>query len=222
MFELMLAETFVNAAILCLLLFLIAKHEADFSFSKVAMVVAGIQLGGFLAQVFLFDMIGWFTLAVSFVLAFVMVEAFCWLNISKTILVVVLFCIFQTGTKIGFNAIAAYFSPEIAQQQDAELGEVVKMLNAQVEGGEAPAPPQVPTLKQKGSPLPDWKTARENLKLGGAMLNDKGGYVAIVNGEIVEVGDIVKEELGRVVFRWKVSAISKHDIDFERMDAQPK
>ncbi len=47
MFELMLIEIFVNAAVLRLILFLIAKHEADYSFSKVAMTTAGIGLQGF-------------------------------------------------------------------------------------------------------------------------------------------------------------------------------
>ncbi len=221
MFELMLAETFANAAILCTLLYLIAKHEADFSFAKVAMVVAAIQLAGFLTQAFLFERIGWFTLAVSFVLALLLVNRFCWLNMKKTLLVVILFCIFQAGTKIGMTAISAHFKPQSGQIDDSELGDVVKMLNAHA-GAAMPSSAEADAPEKKEEGLAQWKAARAGLKLGGVMLNDEGGYVAIVNGNIVEVGDIVKHEFDRLIFRWKVAAISKHDIDFTPLDVQPK
>ena len=221
MFELMLAETFVNAAILCAILYLVAKHEADFSFSKVAMVAAGIQLIAFLTQVFLFDRIGWFTLAVSFVFALLLVMRFCWLNVAKSLLVVAIFFVFQAGTKVGFASIAAYFAPEPVQSQDSQLGDVVKMLNSQF-GDSDGTPAKARRQKEEAAPADQWTAARQALKLGGVMLNDEGGYVAIVNNEIVEVGDTVKLEFGRAIYRWKVTSISKHNVDFEPVDIQPK
>jgi hypothetical protein len=221
MFELMLAETFVNAAILCGVLFLVAKHEADFSFSKVAMVAAAIQLVAFLTQVFLFDKIGWFTLAFSFVFALLLVKRFCWLSVKKSLLVVAIFCVFQAGTKLGFASIAAYFAPDPIQPADTELGAVVEMLNAQF-GASDDAPAKARRSEQETAGADPWTTARQALKLGGVMLNDEGGYIAIVNDEIVEVGDIVKLEFGRTIYRWKVTTISKHNVDFEPLDTQPK
>lgn len=221
MFELMLAETFVNATILCTILYVVAKHEADFSFAKVAMVVAGIQLVAFLVQVFLFDRIGWFTLAVSFVFTLLLVKQYCWLNMKKTLLVVVVFSLFQAGTKVGVTAITAYFTPEPIQPPDSELGEVVKMLNSQFSDGEDTraegAPPKGP---DDGNG--QWREARQALKLGGVMLNDEGGYVAIVNDQIVEVGDTVTLEFDKMLYRWRVATISKHNADFEPLDIQPK
>ncbi len=220
MFELMLAETFVNAAILCTILYVVAKHEADFSFSKVAMVVAGIQLASFLAQVFL-NTVPWFTLLISFVFTLLFVQKFCWLSFKKTLVVVLIFCVFQAGTKVGFNAIAAQFTPKPVQPPDSELGEVVKMLNSQLGDAGDAHPKKTPA---KGSDAADaqWKEARQALKVGGVMLNDDGGYVAIVDGEIVEVGDPVKLKHGKLIYRWKVTAISKHSVDFEPLDVQPK
>ena len=40
MFEFMIGDVFLNAAILCAILYLVAKHEADYIFAKVAMVTA--------------------------------------------------------------------------------------------------------------------------------------------------------------------------------------
>jgi len=220
MFELMLAETFLNAAILCTILYVVAKHEADFSFAKVAMVVAGIQLASFLAQVFL-NTVAWFTLLISFVFTLLFVQKFCWLSFKKTLVVVLIFCVFQAGTKVGFNAIAAQFTPQPVQPPDSELGEVVKMINAQVaDAGDTR--PKKPLVKESGTDTAQWKEARQALKIGGVMLNADGSYVAIVNGDIVEVGDPVKLEHGKLRYRWKVTTISRHDVDLEPLDVQPK
>jgi hypothetical protein len=202
--ELMLGEIFLDAGILCVILFLVAKHEADYSFAKVAMVTAGIGLGSFLIHIFLFDKIGWLSLLVIFALASVMIKVFCWLSFPKTILVVALFCMFQIGTKFGMNAIAGYLFPE---EEQPKLTQLI---------------PSAPVATKVITKTENWGAARKGLILEGSMLNDKKQYVAIVNGEVVEVGDRISYKLGSDTYEWTVSEISKHAIEFKPLGIKAK
>jgi hypothetical protein len=190
-----IADITSNAVILCLILYLVAKHEADYSFAKVAMVTAVIGLVAFLVQTFLFDKIGWFTMAVVFVLATALVKQFCWLRWGKTILVVVLFCACHVGLKIGM----AMLKGEPVEQS----GVVTKK--------------SIDRNKYKG-----WNDARKELVLSATMISDTGDYAAMVNGEIVEVGDIVSVPDDSIIYRWKVDKISKHAIEYIQLRIDTK
>jgi len=223
MLELSITEVFIDAAILSALLYLIGKHEADFSFAKVAMVTAGIGLGSFLIHTFLFDKIGWLVLVATFALSAGMITTFCWLPLPKTILVVVLFSLVQVGVKFGVGALlhgmfADTAQPELLQAQPAQAQ---PQPQAQPQAEPQPQVEPSPPASVGGIPT-DWEAARKALKLEGAMLNAQGNYVAIVNGEIVEVGDTISCRLSRLIYTWQVREISKHDIDFKPLDAEPE
>ena len=99
MFVLQLAEILFKAGILCLLLYLMARHEADYSFTKVAMVTAGITLGNLLMEVFLMHYIGWLTIIPIAGFVIFMLMQFCWIPFKKAVLVTVPFlavCILLT------------------------------------------------------------------------------------------------------------------------------
>ena len=91
MFVFQLAEILFKAGILCLLLYLVARHEADYSFTKVAMVTAGITLGNLLMEVFLRHYIGWLTIIPIAGFVIFMLMQFCWLSFKKAVLVTVPF-----------------------------------------------------------------------------------------------------------------------------------
>ncbi len=112
MFEFMIGDVFLNAAILCVILYLVAKHEAEYSFARVAMVTTVTSLGAFLIQIFLFEMIGWFTIGLVFLLTAAMIMMFCWVRLWKTVIVVTLFCAFHFGLEITADDIQEHFFPD--------------------------------------------------------------------------------------------------------------
>ncbi len=242
--ELLFIEIFVNAAVLCLILFLIAKHEADYSFQKVAMTTAGISLGSFLIHVFLFDKIGWYSLILMFAFSAIMIKTFCWISLGKTLIVIAIFCTFQIGGKVGIHLISQHFaSPKLPPSQSEQAYEIAKEMGLIASPNDTqnpiPKPTEKPKTDKNKSKLPklknpfsksekkkikshNWDEARKTLIHGGTMLNSAGDYVAIVNGEIVEVDDVISHSMKSVTYRWKVTEISKHNTKFEQLDMKAK
>jgi len=110
------AQIFLEAGVLCLLLYLVARHEADYSFQKVAMVTAGITVGSLLLEGLLSEHIGNFTVLPVLGFVIVMLMTFCWVSFSKSIIVVVVFCCFHVGLAMGVSALQAYFQEKVAAQ----------------------------------------------------------------------------------------------------------
>lgn len=107
MIEIMLAEIFLKAFVLCGILYLVARHEADYSFQKVAMVVGGIVAGNAIIEASLCDRIGVYTLIPAMVFTAFMVITFCWVSVRRAVLVVALFTAVQAGIAYGRDAFAA-------------------------------------------------------------------------------------------------------------------
>lgn len=99
--ELMIGQILLQALILCGLLYLIARHEADFEFAKVAMVVAGITLGNFIIELTLIPRIGVFTPLAEIAFVVFMITKFCWVRWWKAVIVSVLFIAVQLGMAFG-------------------------------------------------------------------------------------------------------------------------
>ena len=204
MFEFMIGDAFLNAAILCAILYLVAKHEADYSFAKVAMVTAVTGLGAFLIQLFLFDMIGWFTIGLVFLLTAAMIMTFCWVRLWKTVIVVTLFCLFHVGIEIGVDGVQEHFFPDDSEGADSTQtsAQTSAIDVAEIETG--------------------WEAAKATLVLSGTMSAGNGEFTAMVNGEVLEVNDTVSARVKTKTYQWRVRAISKHDIKYERLGIQPK
>jgi hypothetical protein len=200
MFEFMIGDVFLNAAILCAILYLVAKHEADYSFAKVAMVTAVTGLGAFLIQIFLFDMIGWYTIGLVFLLTAAMIMTFCWVRLWKTVIVVTLFCAFHFGIQIGVDGVEQHFFPDNSEGVDSMQTSAISV--AKIETG--------------------WEAAKKMLLLSGTMSAGNGEFTAMVNGEVLEVNDTVSVRVNTKTYQWRVHAISKHDIEYERLGIQPK
>ena len=204
MFEFMIGDVFLNAAILCAILYLVAKHEADYSFAKVAMVTAVTGLGAFLIQIFLFEMIGWYTIGLVFLLTAAMIMTFCWVRLWKTVIVVTLFCAFHVGIQIGVDGVQEHCFPDDSKdangtQRSAQRNEIDM---AKIESG--------------------WEAAKKTLVLSGTISAGNGDFSAMVNGEVLDVNDTVSVHVRTKTYQWRVHAISKHDIEYERLGIQPK
>jgi|GEM_PF-2917727 len=89
----LLFEVFIKAFLLCILLYIVARDEADFEFRKVTMVTAGIVLGAVILDATLTRYIGLFTLIPISALIIFMVMQFCWVRFWRSLLVAVPFLI---------------------------------------------------------------------------------------------------------------------------------
>lgn len=103
MIEIMLAEVFVKAAVLCLLLYLFARGEADFNFRKVSMVTAGLTLGSLLLEGLLKDHLGVFVLLPIVILTVLILMQFCWVTWWQALLVALPF----VGVSLGMSLVTA-------------------------------------------------------------------------------------------------------------------
>ena len=120
--DVMIANIFLQALVLCGLLWLIARHEADLDFAKVAMVVAGITLGNFVLQAVLAKHIGLFVIPTQIVFMVWMLCTFCWLRWWKATIVVVLFAAISFGMSVGFALVVK----KVDSSVDAAGGTVVE------------------------------------------------------------------------------------------------
>lgn len=89
----LLFELFVKAFLLLLLIYIVAREEADFDFQKVAMVTAALALGAVVLNAFLAPYIGALTLIPIAALAVFMVMKFCWVRFWRSLLIVIPFLI---------------------------------------------------------------------------------------------------------------------------------
>lgn len=91
----LIIQVLIQAAILQLSLKLIAKHEADTSFSKAAMVTAGVMVGNFLVILLLgkiFPLLIW---PAQIALTAAVIMTFCWISFWKSVIVVLVFVAVQ-------------------------------------------------------------------------------------------------------------------------------
>ena len=67
-----------------------------------------------------------------------------------------------------------------------------------------------------------WEAAKKTLVLSGTISAGNGNFTAMVNGEVLDVNDTVSVRVKKKTYQWRVHAISKHDIEYERLGIQPK
>ena len=89
----MIVEVFIKAFLLCILIYIVAREEADYEFRKVTMVTAGIILGAVILDAALTRYIGLLTLLPIAVFVVFMVMQFCWLRFWQALLVAIPFLI---------------------------------------------------------------------------------------------------------------------------------
>lgn len=151
--ELMVAEIFIKAFVLCALLYLVARHEADFQFAKVAIVTAGITLGSFFIEVLLVDRIGLWTVFPIIAFILFMIVKFCWVSFWKGLVVTVLFMTFNIALAAAVQTFLGGVSQAVdkAVQSASDQGDMKQAMEAfkdvaramGAEGGTAGVPASV-------------------------------------------------------------------------------
>jgi hypothetical protein len=86
-----------------------------------------------------------------------------------------------------------------------------------------PVPESTPDLG-----LPDWDGARKRMDSRGISRigRDRDGgqdkYLAVINGKVVEAGDIVTVPFEGRIYRWRIQAIGPQGIALTRLDIRPQ
>ncbi|MDD5483870.1 MAG: hypothetical protein PHP98_09530 [Kiritimatiellae bacterium] len=89
----LLIEVFIKAFLLLILLYIVARDEADFDFRKVSMVTAAIVLGAVIMDGLLTRWIGLFAIVPIAVFTVFMVMQFCWVRFWRSLLVAIPFLV---------------------------------------------------------------------------------------------------------------------------------
>lgn len=87
----MVGQIVIQALILRGLLLLVARHEADTSFAKVAMVAAGISLGTLVISMFTMQYGPLVTIPAQIAFMAAVLMTFCWISIAKSLIVVTIY-----------------------------------------------------------------------------------------------------------------------------------
>ena len=262
--ELMVAEIFLKAFVLCGILFLVARHEADFAFNKVVLVTCGITLGLFAMEAFLAPALAGYmppvasaavTILVGASFVAFMVVRFCWVRVWKGIIITILFMAFSIGLSVAgamvmakinksveeaggsvieknnkealqmFQEMMSVSSSQMMKQAAAEgmnpLPEPVAALPGpsappEAEPAELPAeePVAAPSPERPRTELPEfartpeWQAAQAKIKVSAVLLERDGSNVAIVNGDVLGIGDVLTVEVRRKLYRFKMAEIT--------------
>ena len=265
--ELLIGGIFLKAVVLCGILFLVARREADFEFNKLVLVSCGITLVSFALEAFLEPALAnympfFVSAAVTLLLALAfmtfMIVRFCWVRLWKGILVTILFMLFSIGLSVAeafiaekinqsvdkaggsmmeqnnqeavqmFQEMMAMSSSQMMEQAKAEGVKpmpVPDLTNANAQGalpppaalpkGEVVEPPPVaPAPEQPLDELPafartpEWQAAQAKIKVSAVLVERDGSNTAIVNGEVLGIGDILTVEVKKKLYRFKMAELT--------------
>jgi hypothetical protein len=260
--ELMIGGIILKAVVLGGILFLVARHEADFQLSKLVLVTCGITVGTFAIEVFLAPALANYmpyvaSAAVVSLLAFAfvtfMVVRFCWVRLWKGFLVTLLFMGFSIGLSVAsaivvskinlsvdkaggsmmeqnnkealqmFQEMTSVTASQMMSQTAAENATSAPGLsNAVVEQAALtplatstqpvsvePPPPEPPSDELPAfARTPEWQAAQAKIKVSAVLVERDGSNTAIVNGEVLGIGDVLSVEVKKKVYRFKMAEIT--------------
>lgn len=109
---LMLGEVFIKALLLCGLLYLFARYEADYSFTKVAMVTGGLMLGSVIIEATVAPQLGVWTALVHVAFITFMIMTFCWTTLPKTLAIVAIYTLIHFALAFIGSRAMAYLARE--------------------------------------------------------------------------------------------------------------
>lgn len=123
-----------DALILCLTLYLVARHEADYDFQKLTMVVAGTALGNLLLFVGLSMYLPprhvmWVAPIVQVVFSGFMIKTFCWVSFWKALMVAAICTALHVGFGLTMDWVMRRMmggkdaAPSLVEKRDRELEE---------------------------------------------------------------------------------------------------
>lgn len=176
-------RVFFDALVLSLILYLVARREADYDVPKLAMVVAGMALGNMLLLASLGQWLSpalsvWIMPLAVFAFCAYMIKTFCWVSWGKSLLVTLIFSVLHAGFGFAVDALlgkamgGANAQASLVEQQQKDVEEIknemMRMMeqearaNASRPDVSAPAPtnaaPPAPTGAVSAAAAPEPKT----------------------------------------------------------------
>lgn len=233
-------QILIQAVTLLLSLKLIAKHEAETTYAKALMVSGGVFIGQIAVAFIASRLAAWTVLPAVIAFTAVVIIYFCWISFWKSVLVALIYIGIQLVFAIGFsittgsNPMAMIGLPasntpatQNQHQQDADAERDAARMKPESQKVEQPAPKPTPKQVTKPSqhmeqlpqisPELDWDAARKSLRSGGTIAGGKG-FLAMINGKMVNEGDTVTAQYNGREYRWRVKSITSKDVELERLD----
>jgi hypothetical protein len=93
----------IETVLLWIILFIVAKHEAELDCMHILYVVMGISIGSFIMEWLLFPYLSYFVLILTITFCIIVLMRFCYISLSKAIIVTALYIIAKVGAEIGLQ-----------------------------------------------------------------------------------------------------------------------
>ena len=231
----------MHALIIMGLLWLFARHEADFEYSTVFLVVVGIILGGFLIVMSLTKYLGIFVVIPIFLYVCFLLVKFCWVPWPKGLLITFLFFVVSAAIQIGkIYIMSGGFhlsdvpgfgadSEPITASSFESLGKFEKPTNsvaapnatsATTANPAVPPTPQLPAGTESAI-KPDWDIAKSLIRVRGSMRDAKGQTNVMVNDEIIPVGGTFSVDSAGLRYTWRLTAINGSSATWQPVGVAP-
>jgi len=132
--ELTFVDIFIKAFLLCGILYLVARHEADLHFSKLCIAAAVISVGSSTINLLLSEHIGVFSLIPSFGFMIYILMKLCWLSFKKALLASIVYTIISMLISVGLAIAMVYVfgDPESmthSSQQEERYEEAMQFMH---------------------------------------------------------------------------------------------
>ncbi len=191
MFFQLFAVIVIDALILCVTLRLLAKHEADYSFPKCAMVVSPIVVAPLILAAVLAPHLPPVLVLVAVPLllipfAIYMVSKYCWLSWPKAIPVVVVLCVGHTLLSLGIAAARRELHKSVRpveRKQPAKSSREARAREVEAQSDRAAKPPDRPPSPRRTPSARDRLLAEAGARMAGRLsAGDQLGALAKAAG----------------------------------------
>lgn len=143
----LMIQVAIEALVLCGLLYLIARHEADFNFGKLFVVSAVIVFVALMFEVWMKPKIGWFVLLFDAGFVLFMLTQYCWVSVPKGLIVTVIFMLVQVVFAMVFLHYKAQLDKDaeksmaLVNERQKDMIEAQAMMMDALQGAYIPPPP---------------------------------------------------------------------------------
>jgi len=163
------------------------------------------------------------------VVALVLLRHRTWYVLRHALTLVLLFSATYVALLYGLDRALHLPEPESDEEEsegvyDAiSFHQVVDQINFAGERPPAPEPEPAPEAAPAEAEPPepenpvDWAAAMAQLRVGGSMKLEDGREVAMVGGRMMQPGKVIATEYRDRLYRWRLRAIEKDGIDWERL-----
>jgi hypothetical protein len=93
----------IEAALLWIILFSVARHEAELDFMHILYVVMGISTASCIVEWLLFPYLSYFVLILTITFSIIVLVRFCYISLTKAIIVTALYIIAKSAVEIGLQ-----------------------------------------------------------------------------------------------------------------------